>query len=119
MLGRRTCSECDWMKVVDAASLLGTKLWVLTRPKGMRGERGYVIFKTRQAAFLWLAGGAEAAADKRPSGSQYSSGNHGQIHRPNIVRASWSRVLNGLVRLGPLRRAAPRAAGLQSHNVPI
>ena len=60
MLGRSTCS--DWMKVVDAASLLETKLWVLTRPKGMRGEREYVIFKTRQAAFLGLAGGAEAAA---------------------------------------------------------
>ncbi len=62
MLWRRTWSECDWLKVVDAASLLETKLWVLTRPKGMRGERGYVICKTRPCAFRGLVGGAEAAA---------------------------------------------------------
>ena len=66
LLRRRNCSECDWVKVVDAASLLGTKLWVLTRPKGMRGERGYVICKTRPCAFLGLVGGAEAAARQEP-----------------------------------------------------
>ena len=62
MLRRRTWIECDWVKVVDAASLLGTKLWVLTRQNGMRGERGYVICKTRPCAVRGLVGGAEAAA---------------------------------------------------------
>ncbi len=30
----RTCRECGWMKDVGAASLLETKLWVLTRQRG-------------------------------------------------------------------------------------
>jgi hypothetical protein len=28
-----TCSECGWMKVVGAASLLETKVWAASRPR--------------------------------------------------------------------------------------
>lgn len=64
-LQRMRLDESCRRRLATGNETVGFKV-VLTRPKCMRGERGYVICKTRPSACRGLVGGAEAAARQEP-----------------------------------------------------